>query len=263
VIDIILLVIDAGNTNIVFGIFKNDILINSYRMTTIEDNTVDQYGMFIHKIFELENITARIDGAIISSVVARLTGLLNEAVQKYLKIEPIIVDTTMDLDIDIKYDNKRELGTDRFVSAVAGFNIYKKALIIVDFGTATTFGAISSKGEFLGGAICPGINVSFESLANKTSLLPKAIIGEVRNAIGKNTISNIQSGVIIGHIGQVKYLIERIKSEMNEDDVTVIATGGLASIIAKETIQIDQVREDLILEGLKIIYYKINGINKT
>lgn len=251
-----LLVIDAGNTNIVFGLYNGDKLVNHYRMTTDKGHTVDECGMFMLNAFNISGIPPVVEGASISSVVGSAIKPLQEAVKKYLKVEPLIVDTSMDMGLKLNYDNIKELGPDRFVNAVAAYTLYRKAMIIIDFGTATTFGAINSKGEFLGGAICPGINVSLDSLPKRTSKLPGVEIVKPHKAIGTNTVSNIQSGVFLGHVGQVEYLIKHLKEEMNEDDITVVATGGLASIIASSTKEIHDVREFLTLEGLKIIYNK-------
>jgi type III pantothenate kinase len=252
-----LLVIDAGNTNIVFGFYRGDELVNHYRMTTDKEHTIDEFGMFMLNAFNIAGIPPVIEGAAISSVVGSVIKPLIEAVKKYFKVEPTVVNTSMDMGIKIKYDNIKELGTDRFVNAVAAFTLYKKAIIIIDFGTATTFGCLNSKGEFLGGAICPGINISLESLPRRTSKLPGVEIIKPQKAIGTNTVANIQSGVFLGHVGQVEYLIRQLKSEMNESDITVIATGGLAPVIASSTGEIHEIREFLTLEGLKMIYNKL------
>lgn len=249
-----LLVIDAGNTNIVFGLFEGDRLIEHFRMTTEPICTADQYGMFLLNAFAVFKRQPIIDGASIASVVVKATNPLSHAIQRYFNVAPIVVDTTLNIGLKNCYDNPFELGPDRIANAVAGYNFYKGAVLIIDFGTATTFSSVSSKGEFLGGAICPGMNVCLDALARKTSRLPGIDILKPKKAMGKNTIENISSGVFFGHLGMVEYLIKKLKKEMNEEKVTVVATGGLASLVADSTDFIDEIREHLTLEGLRIIY---------
>jgi type III pantothenate kinase len=181
---------------------------------------------------------------------------LEHAISKYLKKEPILIGPGIKTGINIKYENPRELGADRIVNAVAAYEIYGGPVIIVDFGTATTFNAVSSRGEFLGGAICPGIKISAEALYQRTAKLPRIDLAKHDAVIGRNTAVGMQSGVFYGYVGQVNYLVNRIKQEMKEENIKVVATGGLAKFIATEAETIDEVNGRLTLEGLRIIYEK-------
>jgi len=198
----------------------------------------------------------KVEAVIIASVVPPIMYSLEHAIRKYFKLEPIIIGPGIKTGINIKYENPREVGADRIVNAVAAFEIYGGPLIIVDFGTATTFCAITSKGEYLGGVICPGIKVSAEALFQKTAKLPRIDLVKPDSVIGRNTVASMQSGIIYGYVGQVDYIIKRMKREMKEENIKVIATGGLARLIASESETIDDINRLLTLEGLRIIYDK-------
>jgi type III pantothenate kinase len=250
-----ILAIDVGNTNITLGVYDGKNLITRLRMRTDKEKTSDEFGMFLLWTFKNEGIDInKINGVIISSVVPPLMYSLEYAIKKYLKIDPIIIGPGIKTGINIKYENPREVGADRIVNAVAAYEMYKCPIIIVDFGTATTFCAISSKGEYLGGVICPGIKISAEALFQKAAKLPRVEFAKPEKVIGKNTVASMQSGIVFGYVGQVDYLVRRVKKEMNEEGIKVIATGGLARLIASESETIDEVNGLLTLEGLRIIY---------
>jgi len=255
----LIFVIDVGNTNIVLGIYKDKKLIVNWRIGTDKNKSSDELGMLFLSLFNNQSIRIKdIDGVIVSSVVPPIMYSLEHAVRKYLFKEPMIVGPGIKTGLNIKCDNPKEIGADRIVNAVAAFDIYKSALIIVDFGTATTFCAVSSKGEYLGGVICPGIKISLEALFLQTAKLPRIEIAKPENVIGRNTINSMQSGIVYGYIGQVDYLVKRMKKEMKDNEIKVIATGGLAKVISEESVMIDEVNGFLTLEGLKLIYNRNN-----
>ena len=252
-----ILVMDVGNTNIVLGIYKEKSLIQNWRMATDKNKTSDEYGVFLTTLVKNAGIDPlSIDSVIISSVVPPIIYSLQNAFRKYFNASPIIIGPGIKTGLNIKYDNPKEVGADRIVNAVAGYEIYKSALIIIDFGTATTFCSISSKGEYQGGVICPGIKISADALFNNTAKLPRIELIKPETIIGKNTISSMQSGIVYGYVGMVDYIVNKMKKEMKEEKVKVLASGGFAKLIASESETIDEVNPFLTLEGLRIIYEK-------
>ncbi|HOV26252.1 MAG TPA: type III pantothenate kinase [Pseudobacteroides sp.] len=252
-----ILVMDVGNTNIVLGAYDGKKLLNHWRMGTNREKTADEYGMFMMSLFSNDKIdTNNIEAVIIASVVPPIMYTLEHAIRKYLKRDPVIVGPGIKTGINIKYENPREVGADRIVNAVAAIELYGGPVIVVDFGTATTFCAINSKSDYLGGVICPGIKVSLEALFQKAAKLPRIDLVKPETVIGRTTIGNMQSGIIYGYTGQVDYIVKRMKKEIKEDNIKVIATGGLARLIATESETIDEVNSHLTLEGLRIIYEK-------
>ena len=250
-----ILVLDVGNTNITLGAYEGKNLINYWRMCTDRGKSSDEFGMFILDLLRYENIkVSDIEAIIIASVVPPMMYSLELAFRKYFKLEPIVVGPGIKTGINIKYDNPKEVGSDRIVNAVAACTIYGGPVIIVDFGTATTFCAISSKNEYLGGVICPGIKIAAEALFQKTAKLPRIEIAKPEAVIGKNTVASMQSGMVYGYVGKVDYIVKRIKEEMKEDNIKVIATGGMARLIASESETIDKIDGLITLEGLRIIY---------
>lgn len=250
-----ILVMDIGNTNIVLGVYEGIKLLYHWRMSTDRDKTSDEFGMFIMSLFKNENLNVQdVEAVIIASVVPPIMYSLEHAVRKYFKVEPMVVGPGIKTGINIKYENPREVGADRIINAVAACEIYGGPLIIVDFGTATTFCAISSRGEYLGGVICPGIKISAEALFQRAAKLPRIDLVKPETTIGRNTVASMQSGIVYGYVGQVDYIVKRMKMEMNEDGIKVIATGGLARLIASESETIDEINGMLTLEGLRIIY---------
>lgn len=249
-----LLTIDVGNSNILLGVFKDDRLLHDWRLLTEPEKTIDEYGILFQNLYKSVSLAIEeTEDIIISCVVPPLLGTLEELCKKYFHLNPLIVEPGVKTGMLINYDNPREVGADRIVNAVSAYERYKKSLIIVDFGTATTFDCISSKGEYLGGAIAPGIMISIEALFHKASKLPRVELIKPKTVIGKNTVASMQAGIIYGYVGLIDGIVNRMKEEL-QDNPLVVATGGLAQLIATESETIDEVDELLTLEGLRIIY---------
>lgn len=253
----LLLVIDVGNTNIVFGVYKGKDLLYDWRISTEKNRTSDEYGLLFEQIFKYHGLYMRdVEDVIISSVVPTLMHTLPAMSNKYLKIDPIVIGPGVKTGMNIKYDNPKEVGADRIVNAVAAYEKYGGPIIIVDSGTAITFCAVSKSGDYLGGAITPGINISAEALFMRTAKLPKVEIQKPPSVIGKNTVNSIQSGLVYGYIGLVDHMIEKMMQEMevSQDEIKVIATGGFSNLLASESRFIKKIDKLLTLEGLRIIY---------
>lgn len=252
-----LLVIDVGNTHIVFGVFEEGKLLYDWRIATAKERTSDEYGLLFEQIFKYHGLCPKnVEDVIISSVVPPLMHTLSSMSRKYFDKEPIVVGPGIKTGMNIKYDNPREVGADRIVNAVAGYEKYGGPLIIVDFGTAITFCAISKEGDYLGGVIAPGIKISSEALFSRAAKLPKVELSKPDTVIGKNTVNSIQSGLVYGYVGLVDFIIEKMKEEMKEEGEvkTIVATGGFASLIATESKYINKIDKLLTLDGLRIIY---------
>lgn len=255
-----ILVLDAGNTNIVLGVYKDKELIANWRFSTNSKRTADEYGIQVTQLFLHNKLDpSDVEGVIISSVVPNIMYSLEHMIIKYFEVTPIVVGPGVKTGINIKYDNPKEVGADRIVNAVAAREIYRKTAIVIDFGTATTFCAITSKGDYLGGTICPGIQISSEALFQRASKLPRVELIKPERVICKNTVASMQAGIIYGYIGQVDYIVSRMKKEMielGENEPFVIATGGLAKLINEESKYIDLIDPILTLKGLRVIYEK-------
>lgn len=255
-----ILVLDVGNTNIVIGIYDDNDLVSVWRLSTNSKRTADEYGIQVVQLFLRNDLNPLdIKGAIISSVVPNIMYSLEHMIIKYFKVSPIIVGPGVKTGINVKYDNPREVGADRIVNAVAAHEIYKRSSIIIDFGTATTFCALTASGDYLGGTICPGVQISSDALFERAAKLPRVELIKPKNIICKNTVTSIQAGIIYGYVGQVEYIIKKMKEEMmnlGEDKPIVVATGGLAKLINEESKSIDIIDPILTLTGLRIIYYK-------
>ena len=252
-----LLVFDVGNTNMVLGIYKDKKLIKDWRINTDKEKTSDEYGMLISNLFKYDDVDMDdIEDVIISSVVPNVMHSLENFCIKYCNKKPLVVGPGIKTGLNIKYDNPKQVGADRIVNAVAGIEKYGYPLILVDFGTGTTFCAISEKGEYLGGTIAPGIKISSEALFQRASKLPRVELQKPGMAICKSTVSAMQSGIIYGYVGLVEKIISMMKEELNCGPIKVVATGGLSSLIASETDSIDYVDKFLTLEGLRVIYEK-------
>ncbi len=249
-----LLVIDVGNTNTVLGVYDGEELVRHWRLQTHHGRTSDEHGIFLRQLFELSGLDATaVKSAIISCVVPPMEGLLVTMIGDYFACQPLVVGQDIDAGIPVLYDKPSQVGADRLVNAVAAWERCQSALVVVDFGTATTFDAISHRREYLGGAICPGITVSSEALFRAASMLPRVELAKPPSVIGQTTVHSIQAGLLYGYIGQIREVVRQMKKEL-EGPVEVLATGGLARFFADETDIIDTVDELLTLEGLRLIF---------
>lgn len=252
-----LLVFDVGNTNIVLGLYDGDKMIYHWRAATNELKTADEYAASLGMMFQLDGVTFdMVTDIIISSVVPPVNPTLEYLCRRYFHVEPMMVGPGMKTGLNILYDNPRELGADRIVNAVAGITLYGGSLIIIDLGTATTFCAIDERKRYLGGAVTPGIGISMEALFQRASKLPRIELTPASSVICKNTVSAMQSGIYYGAIGQVDGIVRRMKKEMGYKEIKVIATGGLADLIASQSETIDVIDPLLTLKGLYILFKK-------
>ena len=252
-----LLAFDIGNTNIVIGAFDGEQLLNHWRITSDRQKTYDEYGLLLNQLFQSSGLKRTdVDDIIISSVVPNLTDVFRTMCERYFELEPLVVGNGLKTGMSIRYDNPKEIGADRIVNAVAAIEQYGAPLIILDFGTATTFCVVNEKKEYLGGAIAPGIGISLNALVEKTAQLPKVEMTVPDKVIGKTTVSAIQSGLLYGYCGLVDGMVHRIIAELGcaQEDVTVVATGGLAEVIHEHSETIGQVDQMLTLKGLLTIY---------
>ena len=249
-----LLTIDIGNSQIVWGVFQDSKLVGSWRVATTLTKTADEYGILLISMLRTQGFsTSQFTGSIISSVVPPLTPVFQTLVESFFNLTPLVVNINFPLGLTLQYKNPQEIGTDRLVNAAAGFHIYKTGLIIVDFGTATTFCTVTEKGEYLGGAIAPGLKSSADSLHIQTAQLPTVDLTRPESVIGKDTVSSMQAGLIFGYTGLVDEIVTRIQKEVPPITM-VVATGGLASIIAPISRTIQEIRSSLTLEGLELLY---------
>ncbi|HEV2425299.1 MAG TPA: type III pantothenate kinase [Terriglobia bacterium] len=249
-----LLVIDVGNTNTVLGIFAGSELRAHWRLTTSRAQTADEYGLLIRTLFGLEHVQPQqVTGIIIASVVPPLNGLLEEMAEKYFKMKALFLGPGTRTGVAIHYDNPQEVGADRIADAVGAFEKYGGPCVIVDFGTAITFDAISEKGDYLGGVISPGLGIAAEALFARAARLPRVDIREPERVIGTNTVASMQSGLFYGAVGLVDGILDRLV-EVLGPGTRVIATGGQAPLIASASRYKPPVDSRLTLDGLRIIY---------
>ncbi len=249
-----LLVVDVGNTHTVLGVYEGEKLVHHWRVWTDREKTSDEYGVMIRNLYDGSHFSSReVDAIIISSVVPPLTPTIVELCVRYFGIAPVVVGPGIRTGISIKMDNPKEVGADRIVNAVAAHEKYRKACIVVDFGTATTFDYVSSQGDYMGGVIAPGANISAEALFRQASKLPRVEIAKPASVIGKNTVAAMQAGIFFGYVALVEGIIDRMTKEIRKEPM-VVATGGLARVIAGESPKIHVIDENLTLDGLRIIY---------
>jgi len=249
-----LCVADIGNTHTVLGLFDGEKLQKKWRLRTDPERTTDEWGLTLKNLFELagRDMQEASDMAI-ASVVPQAVHSLSRASIRYFGVEPLVIGPGVKTGLAIRYESPREVGADRVVNAVAAYTLVQKSCIVVDFGTATTFDCISSKGEYLGGVISPGIGTALDALVTRAAKLPRVEIAKPRNVVGRNTVESIQSGILYGYVSLVDGLVERLTKEMGED-VAILATGGLAGVIASESATIEKVDQNLTLEGLRLIF---------
>lgn len=256
-----LLAIDVGNTNTVLGLFQDEVLVDHWRISTDAARTADELGVLLNQLFAVRGPVVpgqdEITAAILSSVVPPLTETLVQMVARYFNVRCKVVGPGLKTGMPILYDNPREVGADRIVNAVAAYERFKAGLVIVDFGTATTFDVVTPAGEYLGGAICPGIGISSKALFLHAARLPRVEFRRPKHSIGRNTVSSMQSGLVFGYVGLVDGLVDRMRTEAGFE-CTIVATGGLAPLIARESATIEHVDEMLTLEGLRLLHL-LNG----
>jgi len=250
----VLLAIDVGNTNTVLGAFEGASLRHQWRVETSQSRTHDEWGILVRQLFASVGLDpARVAAIAISSVVPPLAFALEQMSQRYFGKKPLFVGPGVKTGLPILYDNPREVGADRVVNAVAAYARFQRGLIVVDFGTATTFDAVSPRGEYLGGAIAPGVSISMEALFRNASKLPRVEFARPAHVVGKNTVASMQSGIVFGYVGLVDGICERMQAEL-PFPALVVATGGLAPLVAGLSKAISEVDEHLTLDGLRIIH---------
>lgn len=251
-----LLAIDVGNTNIVIGVFQGDELLHSWRLTTIRERTADELGILVLDLCDHHHVRRQdISGIVMASVVPPLTGTLVAMAFKYFERTPLVFEPAASGAMPILYDNPSEVGADRVVNGIAAFSQYGNGqpIIVVDFGTATTFDAITAKGEYLGGVICPGPQISADALFQRAARLPRVDVKKPARVIGTNTVASMQSGLFWGYVDMVEGLVRRMKVELGGVAI-VVATGGLATVVAPESTVIDHVDPELTLQGLRLVW---------
>ncbi len=266
-----LLVLDVGNSNTVLGVFQSTSadagthygpLIAHWRVSTTKTQTVDEYGVLFRNLFAMNGIEfTSVQGTVISSVVPPLDSILREVCERYFQSRPLFIEPGVKTGMPVHYDNPAEVGADRIVNSVAAFEKFGGPCIIVDFGTATTFDVVSKKGEYLGGVITPGIGISADALFARTARLPRVDVRKPPRVLATNTVNSVQSGLYYGYIGLIDGILERLLAEL-DDNVTVVATGGLAALMGGGSKYIREIDDLLTLEGLRIIYERNQAHSK-
>jgi type III pantothenate kinase len=254
----LLLAIDVGNTNIVLGVFEGERLIESWRLPTLRERTADELGILVVQLFQHWRVDpGRIGGSVMASVVPPLTGTVAAMTQRYFGLTTLTIDGETPTGMPVLYKHPAEVGSDRLVNGIAAYERYGRRagipVIVVDFGTATTMDAVTARGEYLGGVICPGVQISADALFQRAARLPRVDVRKPPQVIGRSTVESMQSGLFYGYIGMVEGLVERMRRELGGSAVCV-ATGGLARVIAPETTVLQEVEPDLTLYGLRIVW---------
>lgn len=251
-----LLVIDVGNTTTVLGLYRGDALAHTFRIRTDIQRTTDEYGLLYRHLFGLHGLgPAEVTGAIVSSVVPSVLYGMEKACRRYLDVEPLVVGRKLRTGMNVRMDNPREVGADRIVNSVAAIDRWGGPIIVVDFGTATTFDCVNGAGEYVGGAIAPGFKISEEALFTKTAKLPRVEVERPTRAIGTNTVAAMQSGLYFGYVGLVDALAARCRAELHPE-ARVVATGGFANLVARESTMIQEVDPHLTLHGLRLLHLR-------
>lgn len=249
-----LFVIDVGNTNTVLGVFKGEELIKHWRVQTHHGSTSDEHGILVRELFRFAELNPKeVEHAILSCVVPPMERSLVAMVRSYFGVTPLVVGESVQPSMPVLYENPKDVGADRLVNAVAAWQRHQTSLVVVDFGTATTFDAITEEGAYMGGAIAPGVTISSEALFQRASKLPRVEMARPPSVIGQTTVTSIQSGLLYGYTGLVREIVGRMKAELGPQ-TRVVATGGLAEFIARETDIIDEVDQFLTLTGLRLIF---------
>src|SRR4030043_538466 len=249
-----LLTVDSGNTNVNIGVFDGSKLKGTWKVATGVHRMPDEYASLLLSLFERQGIdVSKITDAILCSVVPPLVGVFEEVCRRYLKVSLLVIEAGVKTGVRISMDNPKEVGADRIVNAVAAHQLYGGAVIVIDLGTATTFDAVSEEGDYLGGAIAPGIAIATEALFARTAVLPRVELSHPKRAIGRNTVAAMQSGIVFGYAGLIEGIVTRIQQELG-GKAKVVATGGYAELLAGETPVIEEVNPDLTLVGLRLIY---------
>ena len=250
-----ILTLDIGNTNIKTALFEGTEMAHYWRISTSLSKTSDEYGILLMNMFAHESVKPEeVEGIVISSVVPTINFTIEHMCQNYFHMQPMMVAPGIKTGINIKYENPRDLGSDRIANAVAAYAQYGGPCIFIDFGTATTFGVVDENGSFLGGSIFPGIKVASEALVSGTAKLPRFAIEKPESVIGRTTLTNLQSGMYYGYVGLVKHIVQKMKQELGRQDAIVVATGGMALLISEESKVIDKLDGLLTLKGLRMIY---------
>jgi len=256
-----LLVIDVGNTNTVLGVYRDEEMLHCWRLTTARDRTADEWGVLIRTLFNLADLAdGTVSGIAISSVVPPARPALEEMALRYLGIQPLFIEPTMDLGMPVLYKPPSDVGADRVVNAIAAYTQFGGPAIVVDFGTGTNFDVVSAQGEFLGGVIAPGLQVSASALVGRTARLTRVDLQPPRSPVGKSTVEAIQSGLIYGTAGEVDAIVDRIRAELEAPDATVVATGGLAPVVIPHCRTVTEHEPWLTLQGLRLVYERNAGI---
>lgn len=249
-----LLAVDVGNTNVTFGLFEGESLVADWRVTAHRERTADEMAVELRQLFELRGYDLSVvDGVVISSVVPTLNPALVEASRRYLKCEPVMVGTGVKTSVRVRYENPRDVGADRIANALAAYTKYGGPVVVIDFGTAVTYDAINAEGDYLGGAIAPGVEISLDALISHTAMLRRVEPVAPDSVIGRNTITSIQSGLVWGFVAQVEGMVKRMVAELG-GSARVVATGGQAALVAGLTHVIEATDPLLTLEGLRLIY---------